>query len=142
MDPAVYAARLDAGTARLQAYAVAAMPDACTVTAPSGEPRVWDELTGTYSDPEPVTIYSGRCRVQARDAQDQSLTVGEAAWSVTDVVVSLPLSAPAPPVDAVVTITTIGPLSDPSLLGSRFSVAGSLSKSSRPTARRLHCKEV
>lgn len=126
----------------LRAHAESMMRDTCTVERHTGNGRVWDELTGTYSDPEPVTIYSGRCRVRARDAQDQSLTVGEAAWSVTDVVVSLPLSAPAPPVDAVVTITTIGPLSDPSLLGSRFSVAGSLSKSSRPTARRLHCKEV
>jgi len=126
----------------LRAHAESMMCDTCTVERHTGNGRVWDELTGTYSDPEPVTIYSGRCRVRARDAQDQSLTVGEAAWSVTDVVVSLPLSAPAPPVDAVVTITTIGPLSDPSLLGSRFSVAGSLSKSSQPTARRLHCKEV
>lgn len=126
----------------LRAHAESMMRDTCTVERHTGNGRVWDELTGTYSDPEPVTIYSGRCRVRARDAQDQSLTVGEAAWSVTDVVVSLPLSAPAPPVDAVVTITTIGPLSDPSLLGSRFSVAGSLSKSSLPTARRLHCKEV
>lgn len=142
LTPERFSARLDETLKQARAFAESRMKDRCRITIPGAGSAVRDPETGTVHPPAPVTIYEGICRVKSRDMQDQTLSVGEAKWSVTDVILSLPMDSPAPPVKAVVTITEVGPLSDPALLNSVFSVAGPLSKSTAATARRLHCKEV
>jgi Family of unknown function (DUF6093) len=55
--------------ARGRRRAEALMLDSCTITRPGEGKGTWNEATGTYDPPAPVTVYSGRCKVQTRDVQ-------------------------------------------------------------------------
>lgn len=126
----------------LRAQAESLMTDACTITGPGSTPPTWDPGTGQYADPPGSAVYTGACRVQLPQAQVGSPVAGEAEYTDTTVVVSLPWGAPAVPVRALVTITGVGPLSDPSLVGDGYTVSGLPSRKSQATASRLACDRV
>ena len=42
----------------------ALMIDTCRITRPGDGVPVFDEDTGQYTNPEPVVVYEGKCRIQ------------------------------------------------------------------------------
>ena len=120
----------------LRAQAESMMQDRCAITMPGA--RVWVDVSGTYST-TPAVLYAGQCRVQRPSAADRPASAGEAGYVLGDVVVSLPVTAPAVPVGAAVTVTESA--HDPMLSGSVFSVLGPHRKT-YATARRYECVEV
>lgn len=131
----------------LQAQAESMMRDACTVTVPGEGRGPWNDDTGTYDPPAPVTLYAGKCRVRQPNTGGNTADAGEATFNVSDRIVSLPLSGDGYaagvtgiPVGATVAITaTVG---DPFMVGKAFTYLSPASQQTYPTARRMRCKEV
>ena len=107
-----------------------------------------DHQTGTTVDPTtleevPVwaTVHTGPARVQRPGTQPSETVAGEIEFGVSTVLVQLPLSAAGIKRDHRVTVTAVGPESDPDLLGLVATVKANLTKS-HPTKRTLVCEEV
>lgn len=114
------------------------MTDACTITVPGS--ATWDEVTATSVPGSPVSVYSGRCRVQLANVQEQETSAGEAAFTVQSATVQLPVDGTgAVPVGALVTVTAS--LLDASLVGRTYKVVA-LHAKSQATSRRLRVAEV
>ena len=130
------------------------MLDTCRITrSGSGEP-VYDPDTGTYAPPEGVTVYAGKCRVKAPQARAvRTVEAGERQIALIPGEVHIPVmgegyqtdpdtSLPYVPTDGdVVTITAVGPASDPSLLATTLTVEGPFI-GSLTTSRRLSVQAV
>lgn len=86
----------------LRAEAEAAMPDTCTITRSGGEP-VFDPNTGTYTPAAPSTVYTGRCRVQAK--ADEVVAAGDQPVTLRRFTASLPVATSGIEVDDVLTVT-------------------------------------
>ena len=120
------------------------MTATCTITRPgTGGERVFDEATGTYSDPEPDVIYSGRCKVKSTNGA-RSLSeaeAGERRVTVLDLTLNLPIDAASGAVrrDDVARID-FNP-DDPALIGRNFVIRAG-SHATTKTARRLPIEEV
>jgi len=132
----------------LRAQAESMMVDTCTVTAAAGDP-VWDDGAGAYTPGAPTVLYSGKCRVRQPNTGDSKADAGEVSFSVSDRIVSLPLSGDGYtagvtgiPVGATVTIDAVSPVGDPFMAGKAFTYLSPASQETHPTARRLRCKEV
>lgn len=126
----------------LRVQAEALMQDACVIESPNA-PGGWNDSTGTYEPQGWTVAYSGVCRVQVPNTEGSQPVVGGVEWQVGDVVVSIPLDYTlGDPTDMRVTVTSLGDLSDPDLLGAQFTVAAAVSVKSYATARRLHCRRV
>jgi hypothetical protein len=122
--------------------AEALMVDTCTVHAP-GDGSTIDEETGAVVPTLGDLLYSGRCRVRMPAAAEDEVTSGGSERTVSDFMVSLPLLESAGiPIGAVVTLTALGPNSDPDLAGSVLTYVAPMSKQTHPTARRMRCREV
>jgi len=52
------------------------MLDTCVITRPNPERGPFNDATGTYGTLPPITVYSGRCKVQT---QDVALTTADVA---------------------------------------------------------------
>lgn len=115
------------------------MRDECAITRPSaGE---WNEASGTYVPAgEPVTLYSGPCRVRRPDLAEREALAGDADWTLTGAVVSIPVDGTT---DSLLgaTVTVVGCEMDPTLTGREFTVLAPHAQS-QATARRLRCVEV
>ena len=48
----------------LREQAESLMFDACSITRPGEGKGTWNESTGQYDPPAPVTVYAGKCKVQ------------------------------------------------------------------------------
>lgn len=123
--------------ARLAAEAL--MIDSCIVTR-SGGGRVWDEETGQYTQPAPLTVYTGKCKVKTRATGTSEAEVGEQQVGVLQWEVHLPVLGS----EAVVrgdTITVTACQLDPALVGMTFTVT-SLHAGSYKTSRRLPVEAV
>ena len=127
---------VSAALGELRLHAESLMVDSCTITIPS--PGVWDEATGTYLGAKSQT-YAGPCRVQRSNASPRDVSAGEARWVLSEVIVSVPVEAPAAPVGAVVEIGECA--FDPHLAGSSFAVLSHDGKT-HGTARRYRCAEA
>lgn len=84
MDVPVYL-----GIAR--AHAEALMLSTCTITRAGAGERVWNEETGTYTDPPRVTVYSGRCKLQTASRAVSTAEAGELRVAVEVVELHLPV---------------------------------------------------
>jgi hypothetical protein len=108
-----------------------------------------DRATGTHDDPvtletvtDYVTVYEGRGRVQrSGQLSPHESVAGEVEFGVNALMAQLPLSATGIRKSDRVTVTAVGPLSDPDLLGLVATVQANLTKS-HATKRTLVCEEV
>ncbi len=90
---------------------------------------------------EYTTIYVGAARVQRVDIQPNDQVVGEVEFSLLRLNVQLPLSVTGIERNDRVTVTAIGPVTDPELSGVVAAVQANLTKT-HPTKRTLVCQEV
>jgi hypothetical protein len=102
---------IDGYLSNAQAFAGRLMTSACTVTRRSGD-RVWDPTAGRYRDPA-VAVYDGPCRLWFPSRTAGDVEAGGATHTISDYVVSLPLSVDVQ-VDDTITITASR---DPSAVG-------------------------
>lgn len=111
------------------------MVDTCTIRRVTGESMNATTLamTPTYS-----TVYTGRCRVQLRDAQAANPDAGEHGFVVGRTIVQVPVSATGVQInDEVVLSASV----DADLVGRVLRVRGLFHKT-HASARRLECEEV
>jgi len=123
----------------LRAHAESLMVDTLTVQRQSGTTIDADTLVEV---PLVTTVHTGPGRVQrpgALSPQDQVAVGFE--FSVRAILAQLPLSATGILEGDRVTVTAIGPLTDPDLLGLVATVRANLTKT-HPTKRTLVCEEV
>jgi hypothetical protein len=117
------------------------MVDTLVVDVPTGgttlDPDTLEEVP-EYGTP----IYSGPGRIQRPGSLSPREDVaGGFEFGVKAILAQLPLSAAGITAGARVTVTALGPLSDPDLLGLVATVQANLTKT-HPTKRTLVCEEV
>lgn len=132
---------IDAISAELPALrreAEARMVDAVEFRSMGSTTWVDDAYEETPGD----LLYAGPCEVQITDTVTTTgENVGEQLLVTERVTIKVPVSVTAISVNAVGTITDVGPQSDPSLVGRQYRVTGSHAKTFA-TARRLPCELV
>lgn len=126
---------LDA-TLRGREAAESLMLDACTITRP-GTP-VTDPNTGDVTN-TPVTVYTGRCKVQSKDSATSNPEAGEATFTVVSRQVHIPANAADVRDGDVVTITASR--LNAFTVGKQYRVSG-FTPDSFDTAFRLPVKEI
>jgi hypothetical protein len=123
----------------LRREAESLMVDTVTVEAPNGtalDPDTLEEV------PAWTPVYEGPGRVQRPGAlSPRDDVAGGYEFGVKAILAQLPLSASGITAGARVTVTALGPLSDPDLLGLVATVQANLTKT-HPTKRTLVCEEV
>jgi len=92
--------------------------------------------TPTYAD-----LFSSPCKVQARALGALTAEAGGRTATTVRVELHLPLSAAALETFDVAEITAVGPLSDPQLVGRKFTITAPVAKSFA-TARRYEVEQV
>lgn len=132
-------ADIAAALPELRDQAVSMMRDFCTITRPSaGE---WDEASGIYVPPgAPVTLYSGPCRVRRPNVAEREALAGDADWTLTGAVVSIPVDKTTDDLLGA-TVHVEHCEMDLALTGRDLKVTGPHAQS-QATARRLRCVEV
>lgn len=124
-----------------RAMAESRMLDTCRITVPGSGAPVLDPVTLTYTDPAPVDVYEGPCRLGRVDVPMVSQALGgAAAWDTQDFVLHLPM-ADTESVAAGATVTYLTSDANPALEGRQFGVLGVLS-ATQTTARRCRVREV
>lgn len=123
----------------LRAHAESLMVDAVLVERPDGTTLDPDSLEEV---PEFTSVASSQARVQRPAALSprESLS-GGFEFGVNTVLVQLPLSVTGVSKGDRVTVTALGPTTDPDLLGMVATVRANLTKT-HPTKRTLVCEEV
>lgn len=129
-----------AATRRGREAAEALMVDTVTFTDDDGS-TTFDPTTGQYVTTAGTVLYTGRCQVQVAAPNPRDITVGDQEIVAEQVIVKVPVSAPAIPLGSVGVITAVADISDPSLVGRRYRVTGSHAKT-YATARRLPCELI
>lgn len=114
------------------------MVDTCRITRGGGSP-VWDENTGTYTPSGSTTLYVGKCKVQSAQSVEQSPDAGEQRVTLQRYFLHVPVGAIR--YEAGDGVEVIASMYNPSLPGTRFTVAGGHDKSMQ-TAHRLPVDEV
>ncbi len=122
-----------------RAAAEAEMKSTCTITRPGGEP-VWNEATGTYTDPPPDVVYTGRCKVQDSGRAAADAEAGERQATVTDQELHLPIESSAGVRRDDDVLIDTNP-ADPALVGRRFVIRAPHAGTAK-TARRLPIQAV
>lgn len=115
------------------------MTDIVTVRYATGN-TTQDPVTGS-TVPEYADRFTSKCKVQARNLVAQDAEVGGRTATTVRLELHLPVDAPAVEPGDVCEVTAVGPLSDPQLLGRKFTVVAPVGKSFA-TARRLEVEEV
>lgn len=113
------------------------MVDECTIRRKTGEAT--DPNSGVITPTYGADLYSGKCRVQQRQAAGQEQNVGEAFVLVTRFEVQLPMSVTGLVEGDQITVTASA--LDPDLVGRVFTVRDVAAKS-HLTARRVIVTEV
>lgn len=126
----------EAALLRGRTAAESLMVDACTIVR-MGTPQL-DENTGQFVTPE-SPVYSGKCKVQSKDASTATPEAGEASFTVVSRQVHIPANAADVLDGDVVTITAS--LLNVFTVGKRYRVEG-FTPDSFDTAFRLPVKEV
>ena len=123
----------------LRAEAESLMQDTLAVERQSGTTLDPDTLAEV---PAYVPVYAGPGRIQRPGALSPRENVaGGFEFDVRAVLAQLPLSAVGILAGDRVTVTAVGPLTDPDLLGLVATVQANLTKT-HPTKRTLVCEEV
>jgi hypothetical protein len=123
----------------MRARAESLMSDTCRITRPGDGDPVFDPNTGTYTDPPPVTVYEGPCRIPSRDVSSSQANVAGASWTVGEFPLDLPVAG-SESVAVGNTVTYVSSAHDPSLAGRVFGVV-EVGRASQATARRLRVTE-
>lgn len=126
--------------ARGRALAESLMVDSCRITRPGDGDPVFNNATGQYDDPPPITVYEGKCRLQVRESNPSSADVAGASWTLQDLDLQLPVVGS----EAVAEDQTVEYLTsahDPALPGKRFRVSGLFVKT-HATSRRLRVELI
>ena len=118
--------------------ALARMCDECTITRPGAQ--TWDDAAGAYTGGTPARLYAGPCRIRRPNVAEREAAAGDADWTVTGAVVSIPVDGTTDDLLGA-TVTVVGCEMDPSLTGRVFTVLAPHAQS-QATARRLRCVEV
>ena len=118
--------------------ALARMRDECTITRPGAQ--TWDVAAGAYTGGTPARLYAGPCRIRRPNVAEREAAAGDADWTVTGAVVSIPVDGTTDDLLGA-TVTVVGCEMDPSLTGRVFTVLAPHAQS-QATARRLRCVEV
>jgi hypothetical protein len=126
--------------AELQAIAESRMRDHCIVTVAGDAEQVWDEENLTFVPPEGEPFWSGPCRLRTGGnvAGGADRAVGGDQVAISKPTLSVPVSAPRLPIDAVVVIDAV-PADDPAgalRLNLRMRVTGPIVQTDA-TAQRL-----
>lgn len=125
--------------AQLRADEKELMPDVCTVTRAGAGDRVFDQVTGTYTDPPRVTVYDhGACRIAPLPVQDRAAVFGERAIDIVMYRATFPYDAPVFEKDDVLEVNSSA---DSQLVGRHLEVHGYEVKSLQ-TKRRVLLQEV
>lgn len=115
------------------------MLDKCRITRSGGE-RTWDDATGTYTTPAPVTVYEGRCKVQTRNVGVGEPDVAGRETGVLAWEVHLPVAGTGSVARGDTVEVTAAPM-DSSLVGRKFTVMAPFVGTAK-TARRLPVEAV
>lgn len=118
--------------------ALARMRDECTITRPGAQ--TWDDAAGAYTGGTPARLYAGPCRIRRPNVAEREAAAGDADWTVTGAVVSIPVDGTTDDLLGA-TVTVVGCEMDPTLTGREFTVRAPHAQS-QATARRLRCVEV
>jgi len=115
------------------------MVDTCRITSPGGAP-VFNNETGQYDQPEPVTVYEGPCKLKVANVATQNPDAGERQWTVQRTELHLPVAG-SEGVRVAQTALMLTSQHDAASAGRRFRVSG-LHHETYATARRLEVEEV
>lgn len=120
--------------------------DTCRITKPGNGERVRDEETGTYTDPPPITVYEGKCRIPRRSSTTTGRSGSTAdtgtSWQVGEFPFAIPIDAAgSTDVRPGHTVTYLTAADDPSLVGQVFGITEP-SRQSAATERRFKMKQV
>lgn len=125
----------------LRREAEALMVDTLTVDVPTGDTTL-DPDTLEEVPEYGAAVYTGPGRVQRPGSlSPRDNVVGGFEFGVKAILAQIPLSATGITQGARVTVTAVGPLTDPDLLGLVATVQANLTKT-HPTKRTLVCEEV
>ena len=131
-------ADIAAALPQLRRQAESMMRDECTITRAGTQ--TWDDAAGVYTGGTPTLLYAGPCRVRRPNVAEREAAAGEADWTLTGAVVSIPVDGTTDDLlDATVTIVACE--MDPTLTGRVFTVLAPRAQS-QAIARRLRCVEV
>lgn len=67
----------DPELAGMRTASASALPDRCTITRSGTGQPIFDPVSGTYTGPVPVTVYTGPCRVRPGENVERDVQVGE-----------------------------------------------------------------
>lgn len=118
--------------------------DTCRITKPGVGPGDFNDETGQYDKPDPITVYDGQCRIpkRANDGTATTAAAGEAAWKVGEYPLALPVEADGSADVAVdMTVEYLTSEADPALAGRVFGITG-ITRQTEATERRFRMKEV
>lgn len=113
----------------------------------------FDDATGDYV-PVFTTLYEGKGRVQDPSLVNRQEQAGGYAWTVDTTLLQLPVTSDDYAIDPDTgrqyviakgdraTLTALGPITDPDLLGAEMSVQGFGKRKSNPVYRSLICEAV
>ena len=116
------------------------MLDTCRVTASGAGGSTFSEDTGQYTEPEPDTVYEGKCRVQVTGASVGEAAAGEHAWTSLTMTLQAPIVG-TEDVRARHQVEILAAVHDPSLVGRKFLLTA-ISHKSDATCRRWQIVEV
>ena len=123
---------------QLRSDETALLPDTCTVTRAGAGAPVFNEGTGGYTNPAPVEIYDGVCRISPLPVQDRAALFGEKGIDLVAYQATFPHDAPAFQKDDILNVTASA---DTQLVGRHLEVHGFEVKSLQ-TKRRVLLQEV
>lgn len=142
MSLASFGDDLDEGLSELQSAAEDRMRDQCVITKPGeGEP-VFDRATRKYTDPAPVEVYRGKCRLPRRPGvggMTSEAAAGDASWKVGEYPIDLPMRGSERV--GVNQTATILKARDRALVGNVYGITEPADQS-QATARRFRMKRV
>lgn len=132
---------MTAALTRGRAFAEAMQVDACTIQRKGAGAPVFNPSTGGYTDPPPLTVYSGKCKVQVTDSLTVSaVDFGGRAVNIIRATVHIPVTVDVE-VKAEDTVLITAAVNDPQLVGDRFVVRDYVAKT-HATARRIEVERA
>lgn len=122
----------------------ALMIDTCRITRPGDGVPVFDEDTGQYTNPEPVVVYEGKCRIQVRsdiNSNAVAAVIGEHEFTYRTGTLQLPIEGTGDVSTDSTAIVTACPL-DADMVGRQLHVMAETKGKTHATHRRYRIREV
>lgn len=124
--------------------ALTTLTDTCRITRPGEGQGPFNDETGQYDDPPPVTVYEGPCRIPARGTTSTTTAnAGESSFEVGEYPFEIPVEHPGYVTGETVapgqTVTYLTSEYDASLEGRVFGIVDPVFQS-QATKRRMKIK--